>query len=164
MKGCNSMPQNPFLIIALGHEYRKDDGFGAHVLRELQKELAASTNEFVFHEGDVSDLLERWNHRRVIVIDACESLGVPGRLHILRPLLAPCFMSETPVSSHGLGLAKGIELGEVLGRLPRELTVLTVEGRDFSSGQGLSSEVRAAVGTAMDRLRQLLAHEETPHA
>lgn len=157
------MQKDPVLIIALGHEYRRDDGFGAHVLRELLKEAEGSC-EAVFHTGDVSDLLERWSHRRVIVVDASESQGAPGRLHILKPLLAPCLVAEGSVSSHGLGLAKTIELGEVLGKLPRELIVLSVEGRDFGSGQGLSSEVRGAVDEALSQLKQLVIGEETVHA
>jgi hydrogenase maturation protease len=157
------MQKDSFLIIALGHEYRKDDGFGAYVLRELEKE-AAGSGQLLFHEGDVSDLLERWSDRRVIVIDACESQGVPGRLHVLKPLLLPCLVPEDPVSSHGLGLAKTIELGEVLGKLPRDLTVFTVEGRDFSSGEGLSEEVGAAVGQALGSLRKLLVGEELGNA
>jgi hydrogenase maturation protease len=157
------MQQDSFLIIALGHEYRKDDGFGAYVLRELEKEVE-DADQLLFHEGDVSDLLERWSDRRVIVIDACESQGAPGRLHVLKPLLLPCFVPEDPVSSHGLGLAQTIELGEVLGKVPRDLTVFTVEGRDFSSGKGLSKEVGAAVGKALGSLRRLLAGEELGNA
>lgn len=158
------MQRDPFLIIALGHEYRRDDGFGAAVLRELQKRAVAGSAALLFHEGDMSDLLERWKDKHVIVIDACESQGAPGRLHVLKPLLAPCFAGENPVSSHGLGLAKTIELGEVLGRLPRDLTVITVEARDFSSGQGLSRDVTAALGEALDLIKKLLAAKEMPHA
>ncbi|HET9240119.1 MAG TPA: hydrogenase maturation protease [Oligoflexus sp.] len=157
------MEKDPFLIIALGHEYRRDDGFGAHVLRNLLKEAEVSC-EAVFHAGDVSDLLERWNHRRVIVIDASESQGAPGRLHILKPLLASCLVPEGTVSSHGLGLAKTIELGKVLGKSPRELIVLTVEGQDFGSGPGLSSEVRGAVDEALSQLKKLVIGMETVHA
>jgi hydrogenase maturation protease len=158
------MQRDPFLIIGLGHEYRHDDGFGACVLRELQKKVIAESDALLFHEGDVSDLLERWKDRNVIVIDACESQGAPGRLHVLKPLREPCLAGENPVSSHGLGLAETIELGEVLDRLPRELTVITVEGQDFSSGQGLSLELRSALDEALDLIKKLLANEETLHA
>lgn len=157
------MQEDPFLIIALGHEYRRDDGFGAYVVRQLEKE-SAGIGELWLHEGDVSDLLDRWKDRRVIVIDACESQGAPGRLHVLSPLLVPCLLAEAPVSSHGLGLAKTIELGEVLGKLPRELTVLTVEGRDFSSGWGLSAETEASVEKTLKQLKKLIAAEEMQNA
>lgn len=157
------MHEDPFLIIALGHEYRRDDGFGAYVVRQLKTENA-EIGEIWLHEGDVSDLLDRWKDRRVIVIDACESQGAPGRLHVLSPLRVPCFLAETPVSSHGLGLAKTIELGEVLDKLPRELTVLTVEGQDFSSGWGLSAEAKSSVEKTLEQLKKLIASEEMQNA
>lgn len=157
------MQHDQVLIIALGHEYRKDDGFGAHVLRKLKGE-AGGTYEGWLHSGDATDLLERWNRRKVIVIDVCESQGNPGRLHVLRPLHAPCLLAEKTISSHGLGLAETLAVGDLLGKLPRELIVLTVEGQDFSSGQGLSAPVSSAVDDALSQLKKILAEKEIHHA
>lgn len=149
------MEHDPILIIAVGHEYRSDDGFGASVLRKLQSEKRGSYDVWL-HDGDASDLLERWGGRDVILLDACETCGNPGRLRILRPLIEPCLLAETSISSHGLGLQDALALGELLGKLPRELTVLTVEGENFSPGQGLSPSIRDAVDNAMGQLKKLL--------
>lgn len=157
------MAHDHSLIIAVGHEYRSDDGFGACVLRKLQSQKAAPYDAWL-HVGDASDLLERWSGRDVIVIDACESCGNPGRLQVLRPLIEPCLLAETSISSHGLGVQEAIALSGLLGKLPRELTVLTVEGQNFSPGHGLSPPVADALDDAVCQLKALLDERATRNA
>ena len=48
-------------------------------------------------------------------------------------------------STHAFGAAEAIELARVLGRLPRRLIVVGIEGARFDAGVGLSPEVAAAV-------------------
>jgi hydrogenase maturation protease len=45
------------------------------------------------------------------------------------------------VGSHGLGVADAVELGRSLGRLPRRLTIVGVEGMSFTLGSGISGPV-----------------------
>ena len=66
-------------------------------------------------------------------------------------------MAESPAaSSHGIGLGSTVELGRVLGRLPRRLIILAVSGREFGFGIGLTPEVAAAIEPVVERVRDLI--------
>lgn len=52
-------------------------------------------------------------------------------------------------STHGLGVAEAIALGGALGRLPRRLVVIGIEGARFDAGEGLSPEVDRALDHAV---------------
>jgi hydrogenase maturation protease len=52
-------------------------------------------------------------------------------------------------STHGLGVAEAVALGDALGRLPRRLIIIGIEGRRFEVGADLSPEVARAVDEAV---------------
>jgi hydrogenase maturation protease len=70
-------------------------------------------------------------------------------------------------STHAFGLPEAIELGRALERLPSQLLVYAIEGRDFSAGQGLTEDVAAAVKAVAGELRafaeQAQLHFPGPH-
>lgn len=142
-------------VIGVGNEFRHDDGVGPEVARRVAAlnlpDVAVATTD-----GEPARLLELWAGTDVVVIvDAVRNdPGDPGRIHELvvdRPLPGP----SGSASSHGLGLGEAVELAVALGRMPRRMVVLAVEGTDFSQGVGLSPHVAAAV----DRLVEDAARE-----
>jgi hydrogenase maturation protease len=60
-------------------------------------------------------------------------------------------------STHALGLGDAVELARVLDRLPSTLTIIGIEGADFTTGEGMSPEVEKAVIKVTDDLAQRLA-------
>lgn len=150
-------------IISLGNRFRGDDAAGPYVLDCLKcaagKQLACIENG-----GDMPQLLEDWKHRRVILIDAlmddCRPAGTLLRFDGLRQAI-PASLCQT--SSHGLNLGEAIELGRILGALPRQLTVYAICGADFGTGTPLSPSVRATADTiAQEVLTRYVMEEGGP--
>lgn len=139
-------------IIGIGNDYRRDDAAGLEVIRRL-KERGIEPAALAEHAGESVSLLEAWRGAAaVILVDAVASGAPPGTLHRLeagrQPLPARFFRGST----HAFSLADAVELGRALGRLPPRLDVYGIEGREFSSGTGLTPEVARAVNEAAEQI------------
>lgn len=133
------------LIIGCGCPDRGDDAAGRLVARRIGA---------IEHNGDALGLLECWAaNDNVILVDATVTGAAPGTLHwwnaeslrTMRPLLR--------CSTHSLGPAEAIALAGALGRLPKRLRILGIEGAQFELGSPPSPAVLAAIGEAAQRLR-----------
>ena len=56
-----------------------------------------------------------------------------------------------------MGIADALELGRALGRAPRRVVVLGVEGSSFAAGTGLSAPVESALEGVVDAIVRDLA-------
>ncbi len=133
------------LVIGVGNAYGRDDGAGLAAARRLAGEAGASA---VLREmsGEGTALIEAWEGAdTVVLVDAVSSGAPPGTLLYLDAGAAPVPAGWFRYSTHAFGAAEAIELARVLGRLPRRLIVVGIEGARFDAGVGLSSEVAAAV-------------------
>jgi hydrogenase maturation protease len=140
------------LVIGVGNRFGRDDGVGPAVIDRV-RQLCPDTPA-VEADGEPARLVEAWdNADLVILVDAVRS-GAPAgtchRLVIESDDEAPGLGSlRSTTSSHGAGVAEAWALGAALGRTPRRLVVLGVEGACFEPGHGLSDAVaRAVVRTA----------------
>lgn len=134
------------LVIGIGHPFRGDDSVGPRVA-EAVAALTLPDVEVLAHHGEGTDLMERWQgFERVVVVDATASGAPCGTIRQwdgAQPLPAALF----PKGSHVFGLAEAVEMARLLGRLPPNLTIIGVEGADFTLGAPLSAPVATAVGT-----------------
>lgn len=146
------------LVAGVGNELRRDDGIGSAVIAELRSRNLDGV-ETTALDGEPARLVEAWDGAGLaVLVDACTSGAAPGTVHRVEgPSVAPL---RTPASSHGAGVAEAVRLGAVLGRLPRRLVILAVEGADFEPGQGLSDPVRNALPEVLGLLRQELADHQ----
>lgn len=94
----------------------------------------------------------------MILIDAATSGADPGTVIEIDAAssVLPAGMCH---STHALGPAEAVELARALGKLPSRITVLGIEGGDYSFAAGLTSEVERAVDEVVLRARRLT---ETP--
>lgn len=135
---------NP-VVIGVGNEFRRDDGVGPAVAREVARRGVTAE----ISDGDTVRLMESWEGAGLVVlVDAVRcSLGVDGRWH--RTTLP----EHGPVaSSHGFGIPEAVELAEALDRLPERLVIFAVEVTDVDFGPGLSPAVAAAVPDVVDAI------------
>jgi hydrogenase maturation protease len=106
-------------------------------------------------DGEPSRLLDAWAGARfAIVVDAVRpGGGEPGQIHRFADG-CPADGDSLSASTHGLGIAEAIALGQALGRLPERLVVFAVEAEDVGYGEHLSQPVTA---TLPELTRRVLA-------
>ncbi|MFH2054400.1 MAG: hydrogenase maturation protease [bacterium] len=140
------MPDTPaVVVIGIGNDFRHDDAVGLEVARLVRR--ARLDNVIVV--GGVSDdyaLLNAWQECDcAYVVDATTSGSEPGTIRSYDALAdnipAELFSS---FSTHTLNIPKTIELARTLARLPRQLTVIGIEGGNFTHGEGLSPKLEQA--------------------
>lgn len=144
------------VVIALGARHRGDDAIGLLVAAALRDEQSPCT--IVEGCDDTLALLNAWETAALaIVVDAAVSGAAPGTIHRLDGGTAPQVKDLSRCSSHGLGLAEAMQLGQVLDRLPARLIVYAVEAKSFVIGTGLSPEVAATVPVLAREIARELA-------
>lgn len=130
------------LIQCLGNRLRGDDAAGPRVADLLRTAPLAADVEVREHWGEAADLLDYWQGPElVILVDAAHSAAPPGTLHSFDARQAAIPRDLFNSSTHRFGVAEAVELARVLGRLPEQLRLYAIEGRDFALGADLSPEV-----------------------
>ncbi len=144
------------LLIGIGHRFRRDDGVGPFVADHVRAR-GLSGIRVECHHGEGTGLMALWRGaERVVAVDAMASGAPPGTVRDWDVAAEAVPAALFPKSSHTFGLAEGIAMARLLGGLPPHFTVIGVEGRDFSAGEGLTPAVeRAAVQVAEDLCRRL---------
>ena len=133
------------VVIAVGNEYRADDGAGLAafgLLRDLPDGVA-----LVISDGEATSLLEAWTGAATaIVIDTVAGGDAPpGTLHRLVVTADHGPLPDRVASSHDLGVGTAVALGRALDRLPGRLIVHGIQGADFGQGHRLSPAVAARI-------------------
>ena len=141
------------LVIGVGNEWRGDDGAGLAVARRLRDAGVRA----VARGGEPVGLLDAWEGEpRVILVDAVDSGARPGSVHRVDATAGALPPELFRTSTHHLSVADAVELARALDRLPQQLEVYGIEGRDFSAGGRLGPEVEAAVAHVVAELRERL--------
>ena len=136
------------LILGIGQSLRHDDGVGPAAVRFWKESfpiLAQNPNvQTEIEELPGLGLLNQLEGvNAAIVVDAVQSGAAPGTIHLLHQDNLDSF-GPGAGSAHGWGVAETLALGRRLypDSLPIELTLIGIEGQDFSPGEGLSAVVR----------------------
>ena len=140
------------LIIGIGNPIRGDDAVGLRVV-----EAVGLSDMVVEHDGEPASLIALWDGcDEVVLVDAVSSGRSPGTI-----VEIDASHSTLPAgichSTHALGPAEAVELARVLGRLPASITLLGIEGSDYSFGGGLSATAEAAVEDVVRRVRAIIS-------
>lgn len=150
------------VFVALGQEFRSDDGLGLVVGRALEKSLLHSEIRtcctVCYLSGDVSGVLDLWAGQDAVVIDAIDDRQAHSGQLIAREVveagrLLPDFLEwqkVTRTSTHGLDLSEALQLSELLGKMPDRLRIVGAIGHSFEHGVGLSEPVKNSVPALLD--------------
>ncbi len=134
-------PDKSIVIIGVGNPMRGDDAIGPLTLRALAKTCPPEIR-LIEIEGEATQLLEAvTGATAAIIIDACRSGSPAGTIHRFDVVKSPIPVNLGAFSSHGFGLAAGLELARSLKQLPRICVVFAVEVIEFNPGAGLTPEV-----------------------
>lgn len=140
------------VVIGVGNDLRGDDAAGWETVRRL-----APTRTLVLHEhgGDAPGLVSLWGpDDDVTVVDAIVSGDPAGTIVEIDALAGPLPTNVSWATTHGAGVAEGIELARALGLLPRSLRLIGISARSFDLGTPMTPEVEAAVQEVVSRLRE----------
>lgn len=157
------------LIAGIGNELMGDDGFGIAVA----KRCAASglgpdvtvVESGIAGIGLVQDLMDRYD--TVIVLDTVDRAALPGSVHLLEIVVPELETIDADdrrqllADMHYTVPSRVMILARALGVLPRHAYLVGCQPLAMELGIGLSPPVEAAVGTAMDRVRNLLGRAES---
>ena len=138
------------IVIGVGNDLRGDDAAGWETVRRL-----GSSRWLVLHEnaGDAPGLVGLWGpDDDVVIVDAVVSDDPPGTILEIDALAAPLPADVSWATTHGAGVAEGIELARALGLLPRSLVVLGIAAKQFDLGAPMTGEVERAVEEVVRRL------------
>jgi hydrogenase maturation protease len=91
-------------------------------------------------------LLDEWaGLETLVVVDAVVTGAPPGTVHRVDAGNGPLPRDLGLASTHAVGVADALELGRAVGRAPRRVVVLGVEGAAFGMGADMTPEVARAV-------------------
>jgi len=138
------------IVIGVGNDLRGDDAAGWEAVRRLVPSPSLVLHE---HGGDAPGLVSLWGpDDDVVVVDAVVSSDPAGTILEIDALAAPLPADVSWATTHGAGVAEGVELARALGLLPRSLVVVGVVARRFDLGAPMTPEVEKAVEEVARRL------------
>lgn len=162
------------LVAGMGNVLRQDDGFGVEVARRLLTTTTLPGHVSVIEVGIggislVQELMsstaeeEREKYDVLIVIDAVQRDGPPGRVYVLEASVPELDAFPEPVrrdflaDMHFAVPARALVLAKALGVLPPKTWIVGCQPDatdDFEIG--LSAPVASAVETAVAEIRTLI--------
>ena len=147
------------IVVGVGNRSRGDDAVGIRVVERLKGSV-----ECYESNGDPSELIVLFGSAAdVVVVDAMVSGSPPGTVTSTEIALGTASSATVPLrsqaSTHGFGVFEALELARILGTIPSRLTVIGIEGANFSPGAPLSPMLERAVVQAADLIITLAAAE-----
>ena len=138
------------IVIGVGNDLRGDDAAGWETVRRLVPSPSLVLHE---HAGDAPGLVGLWGPGDdVVIVDAVVSDDPPGTVLEIDALAGSLPAAVSWATTHGAGVAEGIELARALGQLPRSLVVVGIVARQFDLGAPMTPEVEGAVAEVARRL------------
>jgi len=145
---------SPLVVIGVGNALRADDAAGLEIVRRLR---AGPGVDVLEQSGEATALLDALRGRAAaLIVDAAAGTD-PGRLHRLDAAAGPLPQGMFGVSTHGFGVAEGIELARALGALPPVCVVYAVEGERFETGAPISEAVARTLPLAAESITKDIA-------
>jgi hydrogenase maturation protease len=152
------------LVIGIGNDYRRDDSIGLWIAREIRKANLPET-EVVESSGEITELMDCWEKADwVLAVDALDAGGSPGTLHCFNAQKDPLPTESFSCSTHAISLPEAIELARALGQLPPHLYVYGIQGKNFSAGEKISTELQTKKYSIVDKIIQEITKGRDDHA
>ncbi len=132
-------------IIAVGNPLRGDDGVGPAVLERLRETRLPENVELIDSGSDPLDVVRHiMDAERAIVIDAAGMNREPGHIELLKPEDLRLVVNGGLCSTHGYGLAEGLELARAVG-FRTDVLIIGIQPENVSPRDGLSASVASRI-------------------
>lgn len=147
------------LIAGFGNALRGDDGFGVEVVRRLgEADLDPDVELVEIGTGGIrlpQELLRGYD--RLIIVDAMTRGGPPGSVYVRA---VDSVERITEIDMHLTLPSRALSVAQALGALPPRVYLVGCEPAEADElSLELSPRVSAAVEVALERIRELLAHD-----
>jgi hydrogenase 3 maturation protease len=147
VRGCGKLA-----IMGIGNPLRKDDGVGVEIVKRLAGKVSKRVRLFdcgMVPEEFLSDI-EAFQPTHVLIIDAADLKSKPGEAR----LIPPQKVEGTMFSSHAVPIPL---LVSMIGEAARpQIAVLGIQPFDTEFGEGLSSELQAALKSVVEAITEAL--------
>lgn len=144
-----------YLIIGYGNPLRGDDGFGLAVAEQLQEIFSPDTASVLACRQltpEIAELISRAD--TVVFVDA--RIGEPVGMIECEPI-HPVASSSATLAHHAQPAGLLALAQELYGTAPRRAFLVTVRTLHFQYSEELSPEVREAIPSAVERIRQIFS-------
>ncbi len=147
------------VVIGLGNVFMKDDGVGIRVAKEVMLKVEGKADVYEYGEMDLSLLGYLRDASLIIIVDALRSGRSPGS--VSKYLFSPDSHPVEVRNLHSMQLHDLLNLAAQTGVLTCPVTVIGVEPRDVTYGEGLSEEVRSALPAAVEAVMEEVDQRES---
>lgn len=152
---CESVkPGLDWQIVGIGSYFNSDDEIGLALVRALS-EKADWASRCVLWEGadaaTIASALLEWC-KPTVLVDAANMDLPPGEHRFFPDQDATVFIKDSSVSTHGLGLAEGLQLARNLG-FEQPVRIFAVQPFDLSPREGLTPEMAAGFPALLTALK-----------
>jgi hydrogenase maturation protease len=150
------------LVAGIGNIFLGDDGFGVEVVRRLAAEplpRGVEVADFGIRGIHLAyELLEK-AYDTTILVDAMPRGGEPGTVYVLEPETMPP-APAVAADAHAMTPEAVLRWLRSLGGAPGRLFVVGCDPARTEEEMGLSEPVAAAVGRAVEVVRELVQKEQ----
>lgn len=154
-------PGRRILVLGVGNSILKDEGFGVHVVQEIEKqreELKIPSNVEIIDGATLGlDLLYYMEGRdKIILIDIVNAGAEPGEIFKFTPhdIKTKSFINK--VSMHQVTLFDVLTMAEATGRLPEDVVVIAVQPGEINWGEELTPAVAAQIPRVIELIMEEL--------
>jgi len=154
IKQTASKERAEFQIVGLGTFLSSDDEIGLALVSTLAREKGFEKRSLLLENSDAATVaasLIEWR-RPIILVDAADMGISPGEYRFFPDTKASIILKNSSVSTHGLGLAEGLELARILG-FDQSVYIFGIQPFDLTPRQGLTPEMSARFPLLLDALR-----------
>ena len=149
----------PVLLLGLGNPLMSDDGAGQEVLARLESGATAWGSRVEFMDGGTQGLalLGKFEGRKAVVfLDAIRLGDKAGAVHVLDGAEVVSLGGGHVITAHEGSAPQILAALQLLGEVPRQVTMVGIEPAEIKTGIGLSAAVEANVGVAASFARMTI--------
>lgn len=151
------------MVLGVGNLLLKDEGFGIHVVSEMQKhraKLKVPPDVEIIDGGtlglDLLHVIEGVD--RLIVVDIINSEKPPGTTFRFRPQDIET-VSAKKISFHQVTLFDVLHMAESSGKTPRDIIIIAVQPKEVNWGMELTDELKKKIPEIIKLvLKELKSH------
>ncbi len=139
-------------IVGIGNRFRGDDAVGLLTVQSLSGKVPAEIKR-VELEGDQTCLLELMQTTDVmIIVDAIQSSAPAGTTFRIDASSAPLPRDFHAFTTHSMDSVQAIELARTMNRLPKEVIIYGIVGKDFCYTEKLSQQMEESIEIVQDKI------------